>query len=578
MAWPASGRVAEVPFARVVGGLALRGLTGALRLEQDGRRYVTHWVDGVIADAESSSPEDTLGRVAVEAGLMDNAALGDSLRKMALHPTKSQRRILEESGALAGEALERAVRLTITRRALRTFALPGATFAVEESAPRKLEGSLVEPRWLLYRGLRLHYDERRLDEEMAALDGYAMRLVAGGAEVFDRFGFGDEERILVRYLEKGYWELPSLIEACMTVPRPIVTAVVHALHAFEALDVRPAVQVDRLYKPRRETTVQISRDVLKLPVTPPPVTVSFVPPQGARITPPADTPRPRAAGTDPPAGQPPSTRATQPVAPPAHSVPTLPVTPVADRARREQIAAKFAAVEANADHFAILEVAREASSEQIKAAYFQLAKTYHPDRLAIHKLDDLRPQVARIFARLSDAYAGIRDDAHRKEYLELLARGGDVAAKRHADDEAERAATLLTAEEHCRKGEMALRRQMWDAAVSEFGAALEMNDQEAEHHALLAWAKFCAAPVKEAIFTEVRAGLNRAVQLNHKCTKAFYYLGQVYNAVGDIDRAYGSFQKVLDLEESHVDARREVRVIEMRRKSDKKGLFGKKKK
>src|SRR5262249_550440 len=328
-------------------------------------------------------------------------------------------------------------------------------------------------------------------------------------------------------------------------------------------------------------------DALKISVSAPPVppslgNVSFTPPQGARLTPPTDPPRPRAAGTSPPHGMPPVSPMSTPAptrgsgsATPAssRSVPTIPISEAADKQRREQIAAKFATIEANADHFAVLEVGRDASSDQIKAAYFQLAKAYHPDRLALHKLEDLPPQVGRIFARLSDAYAGIRDEAHRKEYLELLARGGEAAVKRRTDDEAERAATLLTAEEHCRKGEMALRRQMWDVAVEEFQTALSMNDQEAEHHALLAWAKFCAAPVKGPIVTEVKSGLNKAVQLNPQCVKAFYYLGQLYTAVGDIERAYGSFQKVLDLEESHVDAKREVRIIEMRRKSEKKGLF-----
>jgi tetratricopeptide (TPR) repeat protein len=120
---------------------------------------------------------------------------------------------------------------------------------------------------------------------------------------------------------------------------------------------------------------------------------------------------------------------------------------------------------------------------------------------------------------------------------------------------------------------MALRRQMWPAAIEEFQAALELNDAEAEHHALLAWAKFCAASDKEAVFSTTKAKLNKAIQLNYRCTKAFYYLGQVYSALGDSDRAYACFQKVLGLEENHVDAQREIRVIEMRRKPSK-GLFG----
>src|SRR5262249_19771399 len=150
--------------------------------------------------------------------------------------TKTQRDILIEMGALKGDVLERALRLALTRRALRTFALPTASFTVEEGAHGRLDGGPVEPRWSLYRGLRMHYDERRLQEEMAPLRGQAFRLAVDPADVWDRFGFADEERILLAYLSKAlYWELAYLVDACMTVPRPVVLAVVHALHAFDAL-------------------------------------------------------------------------------------------------------------------------------------------------------------------------------------------------------------------------------------------------------------------------------------------------------------------------------------------------------
>ena len=89
---------------------------------------------------------------------------------------------------------------------------------------------------------------------------------------------------------------------------------------------------------------------------------------------------------------------------------------------------------------------------------------------------------------------------------------------------------------------------------------------------MLAWAKFCAASDKASMFLEAKSGLNKAIQLNYKCVKAFYHLGQVYSAMGEIDRAYNAFQKVLSLDEDHVDALREVRIMEMRRK-DRKGLF-----
>jgi hypothetical protein len=614
------------PFARVFAGFSLRHATGILRLEQDARRYALYWHEGAIADADSSNPEDTFGRVALEAGLIASSAVGESLRRMAQNPARSQKDILVELGALKGDAVDRALRLTLTRRVLRIFALPSATYSTEEADHGRHEGlgGPIEPRWSLYRGLRSHYDERRLSEELAELGGHAIKLHA--AADLEGFGFGEEERAPLSYLGRGYWDVFDLTEACASLPRQVVLAVVQALHAFEQLDVQPASKVNRLRKkgaPGQSTSTQ-SRAVLGLDVPPGPqpsprgtstglgLSQTIEPVPSSKGTIPPSQVYTSASGTGPAAVVPPLSRpvspvpsrassALPPILPPG-SVPVQPIVPprsaplppvTAGRrpsapaapvqsgtppgglavALRDQITAKLVAVEGNADHFTLLEVGRDATSTQIKESYLRLAKTYHPDRLNIVKLESLRPQVERIFARLSDAFAAIGDEARRKDYLGLLAQGGEAAVKRREDDEAARATRLLTAEEHFKKGEMALRRQSYQTAVDEFQAAVELNDSEAEHYALLAWAKFLCAADKQAVFPEVQAGFKKAMKLNDRCVPAFFHFGQVFRALGDTDKAYAYFQKVLSLSENHVDAAREVRLIEMRKKTTAKGLF-----
>src|SRR6185503_10018490 len=142
------------------------------------------------------------GRVALDAGLIDNGQLSDALRRQASHPGRTQRQILEEMGVLPAESLERAARLALTRRALRAFAMPSASFVVSDAQHSRAEGGPVEPRWTLYRGLRLHYDEQRLNLELGDLTDRALKLGPEQAELVDRFGFSDEERILLAYLQK----------------------------------------------------------------------------------------------------------------------------------------------------------------------------------------------------------------------------------------------------------------------------------------------------------------------------------------------------------------------------------------
>ncbi|XP_011196500.1 protein tumorous imaginal discs, mitochondrial isoform X2 [Zeugodacus cucurbitae] len=62
------------------------------------------------------------------------------------------------------------------------------------------------------------------------------------------------------------------------------------------------------------------------------------------------------------------------------------------------------------DYYQILGVAKNASSKDIKKAYYQLAKKYHPDT---NKND---PDAGKKFQEVSEAYEVLSDDTKRREY------------------------------------------------------------------------------------------------------------------------------------------------------------------
>jgi len=62
------------------------------------------------------------------------------------------------------------------------------------------------------------------------------------------------------------------------------------------------------------------------------------------------------------------------------------------------------------DYYKILGVEKKASAKDIKKAYYELAKKYHPDT---NKND---PNSAKKFQEVSEAYQVLSDDSKRKQY------------------------------------------------------------------------------------------------------------------------------------------------------------------
>ncbi len=568
MIFPPSGIAIDAPFARLFGQLACDRFTGALDLADGGRHYTLGWRSGQIVEGVSASPEDTFGRIALEAGMCTASQVGESVQRLAQSPGRRQPSLLIEMGALDPADVERVERMALSRRARRLFAFPEATYTTSVTAPTREEGGPIEPRWVLIRGVRKYFSDERLENEIGGLAGTAVRL-AVDAQGLEGYAFAEEDRTVLNYLGKGYWEAPDLIAACNQLPRGQVLSALLALFAFGDLDVKPAASVPRLRKRGRTPSAPLHPSAVApaahrqmgaaapAPFAAPVTTSMPALPAPGPASPASTTPRPQAkrATLDNPTPPAPTKRATL-------DSPTPPATP----GLREQILAKQAQIDAGADHFVVLDLDRAATTDQVKNAYFKLAKIYHPDRLVLVHLDDLRPQVERIFARLGEAFGILGDDARRREFL---SRGDG----KQADEASHAANRALSAEDRFRKGEMALRRQQFALAIDEFRAAIELRPDEAEHHALLGWATFCATADKDRVYTEARKHVLHALELNRDCLPAHFYLGQLYKHKGEMDRAAAHFQRVLDSNERHLEAARELRLIQMRKAAGSKGLF-----
>eukprot|EP00877_Chromochloris_zofingiensis_P007619 jgi/Chrzof1/310/Cz01g10230.t1 len=79
--------------------------------------------------------------------------------------------------------------------------------------------------------------------------------------------------------------------------------------------------------------------------------------------------------------------------------------------------------EAELSYYAVLNVSREATADEIKKAYRSLAQVFHPDK---HTTDDLRDKAQEAFSRLQEAYE-VLSDPHKREVYDIYGKEGLTA-------------------------------------------------------------------------------------------------------------------------------------------------------
>jgi tetratricopeptide (TPR) repeat protein len=214
------------------------------------------------------------------------------------------------------------------------------------------------------------------------------------------------------------------------------------------------------------------------------------------------------------------------------------------------------------DHFAVLGVPKSATDDQIREAYFALAKRTHPDRFS-GASDAVRRVAEEVFAVISQAYETLGHRDRRNEYL----RAQQTRDRDRADiEEGERA---LKAELAFQKGIALLRKKAHTQAAEHFSEAVQNYPDEGEYHAYYGWALWLADPQAHGRSELARAHILRGRKLAPSSDKPYLFLGKLSKAEGKDAVAEKMFQKVIELDPDCVDAIRELRLIDMRRQRSK---------
>jgi len=288
--------------------------------------------------------------------------------------------------------------------------------------------------------------------------------------------------------------------------------------------------------------------------TPTTTTTTTAPATPTAVVPPTSAPKPPAAGAPStprpppprPATPPATTPAPRPVTPPAPRPP--PKAPALDAAHLHALLEKLS----GADHFEALGLKREAPVAEIKVAYFQLAKVYHPDAIPPSAPTEVRKLAADVFGRVSEAWGVLGDDAQRAQYLQDLQSGGTPNVD---------VMNILQAENVFQAGTLLVKGRMYDDAIAKFDEAMKLNPEEAEFGMWKAWCEYLLADDRKRQLGASAATIEAGLKKNPRCAQGHLFLGQMAKLAGDLGNAEKHLRRGLAVAPDHAELQRELKYL-----------------
>jgi tetratricopeptide (TPR) repeat protein len=464
VAIPEQGRLEELPLPRLLLDLHGARFAGSLELRRDRMEKTFLFQEGVPVFAESNLASETLGVQLMDAGRLSREDHGRVSRHVAEKRCKEGKALLD-LGLIEPKALFLALKEQVRQRIVDCFGWPQGTFRVapSDAPPREAQPFRADVFALIQEGIETHWPPDRVLADLAPRMQSRVARTRRLSRLQERLRMDDSVQALLDALD-GTRTLWRALQGART-PR--------ALAAAWLLDAAGALAYGGEAAPAQAAAaIEIVR------VEEPAVAESG----------------PAAAGTGPALAE--------------------------DAALKAEIEERFARLD-ELDHYALLGVASNASSAEVRRAYLDAARRYHPDTLARAGLDgETRAHAGKVFAAISRAQTTLVDPKRRRAYDEALADD-------ESDIDAER---LAAAETNYRKGEILLRQGNFRGALEYLRAAAELWPEEATYQAALGWALFKKTPSEAQ---QARVHLERACALAPQHAQTALWLSTVLKALGE---------------------------------------------
>jgi curved DNA-binding protein CbpA len=491
--------------------------------------------------------KDYLGEILVRGGQCAQSSLVGALEKQSKMPQKPLiGALLVADEGVSPDDVKKAVAQQTEGRVFTLFAASSGTFqtAPGENARIREIGVPGTGMPTLVAGLRFHVSDQELKKSADDLLGKAVQL-DGKVDDLGEIGLDEDEKKVLRYLDKP--RKPDQLERALS--RRMVRGVLRLLVLLDRLKTLPAAKGIPIPK----ATLLKGNVVFQTGLVPESPTET----QGdgeevvVVVPPPQPSPerRPRSS-SNVPLGRPVSSPNVEQA-----------LQQQKDHKEQSDLLLEIRGIHkdlSKKSHYDALSVKPLAKAEEIKRAFHTAAKRYHPDAFTIPLAEDDQRVVRELSARVNEAYQVLSNDKSRVEYDRLLS---DERIK----GDARKAERIRDAEVKHQMGVVMMRKKDFQKAREYFNFAVESDPDRGEYKASLAWAMYTDAKFdREQALSKGLVLLKEALKQQDNQPSAHYYLAQMLKTKGNTTDALFHFKRALHYDPKHLDAQREVRLMEMR--------------
>ncbi len=213
---------------------------------------------------------------------------------------------------------------------------------------------------------------------------------------------------------------------------------------------------------------------------------------------------------------------------------------------------------AGKNNYQILGLSRTAGPEEIKKAYFQLARRFHPDRFPRGLSQEKRGIVEAVFSAVTGAYRVLSNPDSRKNY--------DSQSGFESGDPQD---ASRIAEIKFRKGKTLYNQGRFQEAMTFLAEAVRLKKDKGDYFLLLAMAES-----KLPDYTlKAEEDFNRAIELEPWNPEGYVGLGMLYKKEGLKVKAGNQFKKAIEADPEHQLARQQYRELNGDKKKSVSELF-----